>query len=689
MVKCEVEGCTIKKANFNFPGEAKGRRCGKHKLENMINLSTRKCNFSEEGKPCLERAVYGIPGKSPEKCSTHKHPEMINLTHAKCDFKKDGIKCYKVRIYGFIGEKATKCGDHREDGMINVTAKKCEYVHPESKKKCLTMPIYGFETEKVSRCFEHKLPGMIDIKNQSKICTFSDPITHKNCIIRASYGIQGEKATRCKTHKLDNMINVVNKRCEMCETIATFGFRKGEGKGEGKGEKEGIRRCKSHIVDGMADLCHDTCLGTDENEDSCTSRPNYGFPGGKAEYCSKHKLEGMKDIVSKRCSYASCDVRPSFNFEGLKPEFCLKHKSSNMVRVTGSICEVEGCKIRARYNYETETGPKRCTAHILDGMINFCEDQCDECEKRAYYAASLQDDPIKCKNHKLKNMVKVLHKERPKCEKCHLGASYGSLFQKKNHCFGHKLSNEFKINNPICVMEGCKEKAYFTDDGSSYPRRCETHALNNDVNIVESPCKMCGLTYLLNEKTGLCDTCNDVEVKKIHKVKENETLHYLQSNGVIFTIKDSIPEYACNTYRPDAVIDLTYFILILEIDEFQHKSYQEDCEKIRMMSLHQDYGGIPVVFIRYNPDSYKIRLEDGTKKIINPSNSRLSDLLGLIRRFQYLKEVYETNPLPPLSVCYMFYNGYTGAPNVQKIDVLEEIKEKDKHVLRPKLKILK
>jgi len=42
----------------------------------------------------------------------------------------------------------------------------------------------------------------------------------------------------------------------------------------------------------------------------------------------------------------------------------------------------------------------------------------------------------------------------------------------------------------------------------------------------------------------------------------------------------------------------------LEVDEHQHQSYACECEQIRMINL-AEVRGIPVTFIRYNPDMYQ------------------------------------------------------------------------------------
>ena len=251
----------------------------------------------------------------------------------------------------------------------------------------------------------------------------------------------------------------------------------------------------------------------------------------------------------------------------------------------------------------------------------------------------------------------------------------------------HKLPHEFRDNKPVYNVEGCEEKATYVNNGTNYPSRCETHSLDDDVNIVEKECKSCNLTYLLNEKTGLCDTCNVVEIKKVHKLKETQTISFLQKNGIIFESIDRIPENSCSKFRPDGVIDFTYFKAVIEIDEFQHKNYDEICEKNRMIQIFQDFSGTAIIFIRFNPDNYKIKLPNGGKKIIKPSNARLHELFYLIKRFEYLKDIYEkSSPLPPLSICYMYYDNYTGDPQITAVDIFQEVKQQNKML---KLNIVK
>ena len=88
-----------------------------------------------------------------------------------------------------------------------------------------------------------------------------------------------------------------------------------------------------------------------------------------------------------------------------------------------------------------------------------------------------------------------------------------------------------------------------------------------------------------------------------------------------------------------------------------------------MIQLHQDYGGIPVLFIRYNPDSYKNLDSEGKPvgKAIRKNKQRLA-ILDTIRRIEYMGK---TEVSTPLSVCYLFYDGYDSVPKLQEIKIFK------------------
>jgi hypothetical protein len=71
-------------------------------------------------------------------------------------------------------------------------------------------------------------------------------------------------------------------------------------------------------------------------------------------------------------------------------------------------------------------------------------------------------------------------------------------------------------------------------------------------------------------------------------------------------ISDKIVKDGCSRRRPDLLLDLGYQIIIVEIDENQHTDYDCTCENKRVMQLSKDLDHRPIIFIRFNPDDYKI-----------------------------------------------------------------------------------
>jgi len=67
----------------------------------------------------------------------------------------------------------------------------------------------------------------------------------------------------------------------------------------------------------------------------CQKRPSYNTNGEtKARFCSKHKHDGMIDVLHKRCETKGCQKQPTFNMDGeTKPRFCSEHKLNGMVNV--------------------------------------------------------------------------------------------------------------------------------------------------------------------------------------------------------------------------------------------------------------------------------------------------------------------------------------------------------------------
>lgn len=131
----------------------------------------------------------------------------------------------------------------------------------------------------------------------------------------------------------------------------------------------------------------------------------------------------------------------------------------------------------------------------------------------------------------------------------------------------------------------------------------------------------------------------------------------MESNGFTLQSTDRRVESGCSLYRPDALIDLVLFEVDVEIDEHQHVNYPIECEIIRMIMIHQDFGGKPVVFVRFNPDAY----QSPVKSVDYKSRERiLFDVLNSLRNVREIRY--------SILVCYLFYDGFDGMIRFKSLD---------------------
>lgn len=125
-------------------------------------------------------------------------------------------------------------------------------------------------------------------------------------------------------------------------------------------------------------------------------------------------------------------------------------------------------------------------------------------------------------------------------------------------------------------------------------------------------CKLCKQVYVGNPNyrkyEGYCFSCfcftfPDKPVTRQIKFKETYLYEQLTKRfPEIQFIRDKIIVGGCSRKKPDFFIDLLTHCIIIENDEFQHQNY--GCENRRTMEIYEDLGRRPLVFLRFNPDSY-------------------------------------------------------------------------------------
>ena len=316
-----------------------------------------------------------------------------------------------------------------------------------------------------------------------------------------------------------------------------------------------------------------------------------------------------------------CGIKAIYNFEGEKNAICCyKHKEVNMINIKHKKCETKGCKKYPVFNFEGKTTPSFCSEHKEDGMVNVTSNRCesDGCEKRPNYNTRGETKGRFCLEHKEPHMVDVKNKrcETDGCETI-TSSGYGWLGKGKSHCATHRQKGMITSPNRKCETSCCKQLGTHESEGVRY---CEDHKPSGAENLGVDTCTVCGLEDILTN--GKCNTCDPSILHIRRHAKENRVRDVLTASGIKFVHDKMLEGTSCGRERPDFQIDCETHFVYVEVDEHQHNSYACECEQTRMINL-VEARGMPVRFIRYNPDVYepmkgqrKVKLEQREKKLV-------------------------------------------------------------------------
>jgi hypothetical protein len=110
----------------------------------------------------------------------------------------------------------------------------------------------------------------------------------------------------------------------------------------------------------------------------------------------------------------------------------------------------------------------------------------------------------------------------------------------------------------------------------------------------------------------MCRNCDPV-VQRNKNLREEKIKTFLGARfpGLEYRHDKGIPDRFCKEVRSrtDFLFDCGTHLVELEVDQFEHRNYEESCELARQYNIVAATG-LPVHFIRYNPDSFSI---DGKK----------------------------------------------------------------------------
>ncbi len=361
---------------------------------------------------------------------------------------------------------------------------------------------------------------------------------------------------------------------------------------------------------------------------------NYGGKGEKPTCCAMHgKAHGFIDVTSTRCGHDGCKGFANCGIQGGTKTHCGKHKRPTMIDLVSQRCKHVGCKGFANCGFKGGIRT-HCGKHKLPEMINLSGTRCEH-------------------------------------DGCDGFAAYGPKGGTKTRCGKHKQPDMINLGGTRCKHVGCDKFAVYGIKGGKKRIRCHAHKTDKMVDVTSQLCTECKTTST-HKKNQLCSACRQVQQngasRKLLRI-EHRIIAMLILHGTIIDdertkLNKSIGA-ECGGYRPDIYIDCGSFILVIEIDEHQHRpryisrivdgvvtpmavgSYSTECENKRMMSIVSKEQ-MPVYFIRINPDKCTINDKD-----IRVSFEKRCEALRTL-----VKSVMEGGtPNAWMTVSYLYYDG--------------------------------
>ena len=339
----------------------------------------------------------------------------------------------------------------------------------------------------------------------------------------------------------------------------------------------------------------------------------FNYTGMRPEYCGKCKLPNMVCVVNKKCITCN-DKQPVFNLPTeSKGLYCSDCSLPNMINVVGKKCIKCDLK-KPTFNYPTETNALYCGKCKLPNMVDVLNPKCITCnKKRANFNLPNKTNALYCGKCKSPEMINVKSKKCIVCKDKIPNFNFPTE-SKGLYCSDCSLPNMINVVSKKCLKCNSKQPNFNlpTESKGLYCGKCKSPEM---IDVVHPKC-ITNLCEQFSTKNNYCIRCyyyhNPDKKPKRLKVKEEEVVNYLKQelkDIELITDKALIGDGICLKNRPDVLIHLNNYSIIVEIDENQHKFYNPICDEARINNI-QEALNRPIVIIRFNPDSYS---ENGKK----------------------------------------------------------------------------
>lgn len=303
------------------------------------------------------------------------------------------------------------------------------------------------------------------------------------------------------------------------------------------------------------------------------------------------------------------------------------------------------------------TAPKRVFKRCVHGKSKF---ECRQCGGNAFclhdrvkYSCKQCKGSQICQHGNRKSICKLCGgaslcqhgREKPSCKSCG-GSSY---------CQHNKVKRICKLCGGVSLCTHSKQKSSCILCGGTsvclhgkLKHRCRAcsgsgfcaHGKQKD------RCKLCEGSQIcphgkrkewchLCGGSRICSNCHFVVVKKrgelcascrpTPNIRSQRSEVKLAGTLNLWVDDDKISKYTawnkqnqladplqCGKYRVDFTFEMPSGVVLLECDEKQHSGYVKRCELVRQAEVALGFGGLPVHWIRYNPDAFKI---NGTTRV--------------------------------------------------------------------------
>jgi hypothetical protein len=185
-------------------------------------------------------------------------------------------------------------------------------------------------------------------------------------------------------------------------------------------------------------------------------------------------------------------------------------------------------------------------------------------------------------------------------DKCEIRAGFGAAGTTNlENCRAHKKEGQVDNYHAKCIHDARTDLCKDCGTGSELCIKCRDFVIHPRNRIYfESKCVDC-----FKE-----DNPDKVGLVRFNMIKEKAVSKYIKEEfkDLNWRINDTMTCANGEKYRPDILLIDMEFVMVIEVDENQHKRYGKEREQKRMECI-SEFVKRPVVFIRFNPDSYRDR----------------------------------------------------------------------------------